>query len=314
MRRVRAAGGVLLLIYLLGLAYLGFRPFHPILGHENPSACAREAPGAASKLWKSLTATGQMMLEVDLRTESTGQGGPARIVSFSRSTMSRNFTLGQSGNGLVFRLRTTETDFDGQHRSLLVPQVFADTDWHRLRITFDGHQVQLFVDGQLHPQTLELGGDFSNWGRNHILVIGDEVTGGRPWHGELRHLAIYDGESAEPVWNLDFQTLEPLRYRNLFITVDPAAYDQDDCILNIFGFIPLAALLWWTIPRLRLWVVGPVGLSISAIIEFAQRGIDRRVPCLSDLICNLLGTLLGVLIIWGMLKVHSKIGINRRSA
>lgn len=314
MKRIRASGGVFLLIYLLGLAYLGFRPFRPILGYETPAAGAREVPGAPSKLWKALTASGQMILEVELRTDSTGQGGPARIVSFSRSTMSRNFTLGQSGNGLVFRLRTTETDHDGQHRSLLVPQVFTDTDWHRVRVVFDGHHVQLFVDGQLHPQTLELGGDFSNWGKNHILVIGDEVTGGRPWLGEIRHLSIFDGESDEPVWTLDFQTLEPLRYRNLFVSVDPAAYDQEDCILNVLGFVPLAGLLWWTVPRLRLWVVGPIGLTLSAIIEWVQRGIDRRVPCLPDLICNLLGTLLGMLIIWGMLKIHSKIGINRRRA
>ncbi|MEA2069602.1 MAG: hypothetical protein U9P12_10405, partial [Verrucomicrobiota bacterium] len=136
MRLPRPVCWLLVAAYFLTLAYFAFRPFRPVpglaygpAGEEWRGGAVQLGEGAAleetrgvSNLRKSLMASGQMSLEVLLQTDVSGQGGPARIITYSRNAMGRNFTLGQEGNGLVFRLRTTEAN--GQYECLLVPQVF----------------------------------------------------------------------------------------------------------------------------------------------------------------------------------------------
>lgn len=45
---------------------------------------------------------------------------------------------------------------------------------------------------KLKAQSDLLKGDFSNWDRSCNLVIGNEVTGDRPWKGKIYYAAIYD--------------------------------------------------------------------------------------------------------------------------
>ena len=72
----------------------------------------------------------ELSLEVVLKTDVASQGGPARIVSFSRDANNRNFTRGQEGkslgskvNNLVFRLRTDKTDKNGTNPQLKLGKI-----------------------------------------------------------------------------------------------------------------------------------------------------------------------------------------------
>lgn len=328
----------MLLGYLLLLAYFGFRPFEPIPGklyHDAAPAtngffrvgAALEDAAGAAVLLGHLVESGRMSLEILLKTDSLRQGGPARIISFSRDSMSRNFTLGQSGNGLSFRLRTTETDANGMYPSLLVPRVFDEQRFQHLAVVYDGKRVQLYVDGKLRPETIELHGDFDNWSRSHVLVLGDEVPGGRPWTGTVESLSIYDraltakevallGEGKPvPGAVYAFRVIEkgggemhPLKYRNPFAFSD-SVFSRSDCIANVVGFIPVAALLWFSVAWSSKWKRFTVvfllpmlfGLLASVAIELGQRYIKGRVPCGLDLVYNLLGTVFGCSLLWLMM-------------
>lgn len=330
--------GLLVLIYLLTMARFAFRPFQWVPGKYYPEeqverrdGAVHLLPGAAledrrnvDRVRKTLMDSGRVSLEVVLKTDSLTQGGPARIVSFSRNAMSRNFTLAQEGHALVFRLRTSRTDHNGMLPELIVPGVFDDSRFQHLVVVYNGATVRLYVDGKLHPMGIELAGDFGNWGRNHALVFGDEVPGGRPWSGRLQRVAVYDrnldanevetlfagNPVSPPILAEDFQTLERLRYRNLFIDSDPSAYSQVDCVANIIGFIPLAGLVWLVFPKalkkrgqLAVWLVpAMLGFAASLSIELVQRFVGYRVPCLLDLVYNMLGTLLGCLLLWLLLR------------
>ncbi len=317
--------------YLLGLAYFGFRPFERIPGVVHPGPALEDAAGA-KVLLERLGKTGRMTLEILLKTDSLGQGGPARIISFSRDSMRRNFTLGQSGNGLVFRLRTTETDRNGMYPSLLVPKVFDDRKPQHLAVTYDGAKVRLYIDGELHPTEVDLAGSFENWGRSYLLTVGNEASGGRPWSGRIERFSVYGralgageveslckGSSVPDAVYIfhgseaEARGMHPLKYRNLFVFTD-AEFNRPDCIANIVGFIPLAALVWFALFRgqgKRQFVSAvllPVlfGVSISGTIELAQRYVVGRVPSLLDLVYNLLGTLLGCMFLWWTLSIYTR--------
>ena len=57
--------------------------------------------------------TGEIAIEAIVTTSRVPQFGPARIISLSRSTSKRNFTLGQQDGYLVFRLQTSNTNRNG---------------------------------------------------------------------------------------------------------------------------------------------------------------------------------------------------------
>ncbi|MCF7816556.1 MAG: VanZ family protein [Kiritimatiellales bacterium] len=344
-------------VYLLMLGYFAFKPFRlvphcfdtggTVMWNADRTA-VRIAPGGAledkrdsARLRNALVASGKMSLEVVLRTGSLNQSGPARIVSYSRDPMSRNFTLAQEGNGLAFRLRTTSTDLNGMLPCLVVPGVFDTSRRQHLVVTYDGTTVRLYVDGVASPGAEALTGGFENWGRDHALTVGDEATGERLWLGEIYRIVLYDralatdevkrlyhGETMEPnpaavveyAFNGDVPAgMKPLRYRNLFVVSDLSIFDRSDCLANIFGFIPLAPLLFFALPvavRPRKFVAVVVasvllGGAISGLFEVVQRYIVGRVPSVLDIACNVLGSLLGALILWSVgSKVRNRGRLN----
>jgi VanZ family protein len=91
--------------------------------------------------------TSQFTLCITLATSDIMQTGPARIVTLSEDTVRRNFTLGQKGSDLIFRLRTPLTGENGTNPYLTVPDVFSNKNLHNLVITYNGSDLFLYVDG-----------------------------------------------------------------------------------------------------------------------------------------------------------------------
>lgn len=93
-----------------------------------------------------MTATSQLTIVITLATLDINQTGPARIISLSKNPVSRNFTLGQEGNDLSFRLRTPLTGGNGDAPESIIPNLLSDTEFHRIAITYDGWTVRLYAD------------------------------------------------------------------------------------------------------------------------------------------------------------------------
>jgi len=115
-----------------------------------------EMTSPPSSLIQRLKATSQFSLSTVIATSDPTQRGPARIVSLSADPYRRNFTLGQEGSHLVFRLRTPITGENGMKPELIAPHIFSDTRPHHIVITYDGTSLVLFVDGLRHPHAVEL--------------------------------------------------------------------------------------------------------------------------------------------------------------
>lgn len=150
---------------------------------------------AAGKIINAVRASNGITVEAWVKPAGLTQSGPARIVTLSKDTLNRNFTLGQGPSGgstqaLDARLRTTTTDLNGRP-SLSSPHGTLTTKLTHVVYTRDASgTAKLYVDGQEMAKTL-IAGNFSTWDTGYRLALGNELTGDRPWLGEYHLVAIY---------------------------------------------------------------------------------------------------------------------------
>jgi hypothetical protein len=144
-------------------------------------------------------------LETWIANGNTTQEGPARIVSYSRNTGSRNFMLSQVAYQYNLRNRAflAESNNNGGPDMMTydVDQDAQATLQHVV-MTYDQlHGRNIFVDGRWTDDVDPIpAGRLWNWDPNHRLVMGNEVTEDRPWMGQIRFAAIYDRSlSAEQI-------------------------------------------------------------------------------------------------------------------
>ena len=145
--------------------------------------------GADQSLLDACRKTNQITVEAVVLTHSLTQGGPARIVTFSRDASNRNFTLGQQNDKLILRLRTPKTGTNGSKPQTELCSVESGKRTHVIATYRDG-ALTCYQDGQQVMTSSKVTGDFSNWSPCHLL-FGDEWTGGRDWSGSLEGIAIY---------------------------------------------------------------------------------------------------------------------------
>ncbi len=100
------------------------------------------------KLYGTLVSRNQLTLTVLMRTNNLEQTGPARIVTYSRDEFSRNFTLGQIGNTLTFRLRTPSSGPNGANPALYSGPVLKRNTPAFVAAVYDGRFSSLYVDGK----------------------------------------------------------------------------------------------------------------------------------------------------------------------
>ncbi|MEM7279818.1 MAG: PKD domain-containing protein, partial [Pseudomonadota bacterium] len=154
------------------------------------------SPGPASKLIDAARANNAFTMEAWLKTADLTQNGPARVVSISENSSSRNLTLGQGvynngGDRIEVRARTSDTSNNGQP-STATEQGSLTTDLQHVVFTIDDQgNTTIFIDG-VQRASEEIGGDLSNWDTDHVLSLANEASGDRPWLGELHLVAFYD--------------------------------------------------------------------------------------------------------------------------
>ena len=86
-----------------------------------------------------------LTLELWIKTADLKQSGPARILTYSINPGARNFTIGQSYDQLVIRLRTTETSLNGTHPHLIVDNTFDDRSLQHVVVTYDFSEQRVYI-------------------------------------------------------------------------------------------------------------------------------------------------------------------------
>ncbi len=132
--------------------------------------------------------TNQLSIELQFVSFSDEVSGPARIASCSKSWAERNWTIGQEGKDLKFRLRTPENGVNGTNSEITLGQIEVGKPYHLVLSYTSGNLVWL-LNGVL-GQSKSVVGDLSNWD-TCPLIFGDELTGDRSWYGEIRGVHLY---------------------------------------------------------------------------------------------------------------------------
>jgi hypothetical protein len=137
---------------------------------------------APRNLTKQLLMSSQFTLGASISAHDRNQTGPARIISLSADIRRRNFTLGQDGQDLIFRLRTPLTGPNGVNPSLRVPSVFSTAAVRHVVITYNGTNLNIYIDGRKRPESLEL---------TPALVVYNSVRQVEFPSSKLAHLVYY---------------------------------------------------------------------------------------------------------------------------
>ncbi len=149
----------------------------------------------ATRLVEACQTSNEISIEAWVRPAVADQPGPARLVTLSADSLSRNFTLAQGSGAFIgdvfeVRLRTSETSDNGLP-ALVSTAGTASAELTHVFYTRDATgQARLFVNGVQESAGLR-GGDLSTWDPTMLLGLAQEQNGLAPWLGEFRLVAIY---------------------------------------------------------------------------------------------------------------------------
>ncbi len=151
-----------------------------------------KATTAPARLMTKMKASHELTIEAWLKRAANvaANQSPANIVTLSLDTSRRNFTLGQTNqNRLHMRVRTTATDNNGSQSAQERSSV-ADI-CHVVFTRDQAGKVNFYLNGADSTNRPLVSGSFDNWDANCRFALANELSGDRPWLGELYLVAIY---------------------------------------------------------------------------------------------------------------------------
>ncbi len=151
----------------------------------------------SKKLHDMIRATGEYSLEAWVVPANVSQED-ARIISYSGSSTSRNFTLGQSLYNYEVLHRSSTTDQNAVFATADADQRLQASLQHVVVTFAPGQGRKIYVNGQatgdIDPQE---AGNLSEWDDSFAFVLGNETDSSSLWQGTLRMVAIHNRALSE---------------------------------------------------------------------------------------------------------------------
>lgn len=163
------------------------------------------APQVNKSLLEACRKTGALTIEGIFIPNNLKQVGPARIISFSLDGGTRNFTLGQSGENLILRLRASESGPTGNGTERTLCAIPPDMFCHVI-VSYGENELVCWLNGAKKLETKEYRGDFSTW-EEFFFVLGDEYKENREWGGRILGFAIYNRAMREEEAMANFEAI-----------------------------------------------------------------------------------------------------------
>ncbi len=144
----------------------------------------------ASRMIEAIRRSGEITIEAWIRPAKINQNGPARIVTLSKNSGERNFTVGHDGDRFDVRLRTTKTSVNGNPSLYSARKSLAAKLTHVAYTRDRSGRARIYINGKQRGER-KIAGATSNWNRSYQLALANELSGDRPWLGTYYLVAIY---------------------------------------------------------------------------------------------------------------------------
>lgn len=321
-RLARMVMPVALIVYGLGLLWpYEFRlplriPNHAewtevgTLRFDGPGLALSSAPPA----WQNATRVeGTFHVALRARSGAANQDGPARLLTLAQDTFVQNLMIGQQGDDLVVRIRGLCRGMPAHGRAcprqMRVSGVFASSGWVDINLSVEESRVTLTAGVQPAVERPLAEHALRGWDVRQRLALGNDVTGLRPWLGELAHVTI-DSPLGHENW------LDPTRFElpGRFWLMDRQPklapfyhVSWSDMIVNMLLYAPMAVLVAACFHRytaIRLIATILIILTISLSFEMAQLFVETRNFSLTDVMLNLAGGAVAAAVAYALVRLR----------
>ncbi len=200
---------------------------------------AQGSTTASAKLRNLITSTGEYSIEAWVAPGNVTQDGPARIITYSGGSTTRNFMLGQTLYNYDSFNRSDQTDQNGEPQ---LSTADADEDLQatlqHVVMTYDpANGRQLYVNGTFTDDTDPVnGGLLNDWDETYAFAVGSEVDNNNRWAGTVRLLAVHNRAltEAQIVQNFDVGVGE--KYFLLFNVSDHVGINDAYVVFEVSQF------------------------------------------------------------------------------
>jgi hypothetical protein len=199
---------------------------------------AQGSTAASKKLHDLIKSTGEYSIEAWVAPANVAQE-EARIVSYSGGTATRNFMLGQTLYSYDFLNRSTRTDPNGEPKLMTAP---GDRDLQatlqHVIATYDPvNGRRLYVNGVYTGDGDPSGaGSLTDWDDTFAFVLGNEVSGDKPFQGAFRMVAVYNRALTQQQIQTNFMAGVGEKYYLLFYVGHLVNVPQSYILLEVSQF------------------------------------------------------------------------------
>ena len=182
------------------------------------SGKAQGSTSASRKLYELIRGTGEYSIEAWVAPGNVAQED-VRIVSYSGGTATRNFMLGQTLYSYDFYNRASTTNVAGDPRltTSATDEDLQATLQHVVATYDPVNGRRIYVNGEDTGDTDPArGGTLADWDDTFAFVLGNEVSGDRPFAGTLRLVAMHNRALTPEQVRQNFQAGVGEKYYLLF--------------------------------------------------------------------------------------------------
>jgi hypothetical protein len=140
------------------------------------------ADGMDAAALESPRRTGQLSVEALITPAAVEPRGAGRIIALARGTEEPCFALGQQGDRLVLRMRTSQAA--AGIREVDLGKVVPGRALHVV-VTYASGRLACYLGGEAVAPAADVGGDLSAWAPERLVFGGD-------WAGRIENVAIYN--------------------------------------------------------------------------------------------------------------------------
>ncbi len=225
-------------------------------------------------------------------------GQSASIMMLASDFWHTDFAIGQHRSDLDVWLRRPGSDAAG-NPPFVIGDVFRPQHWTSIQVALHRSDIRIKVAGTTRLTGHLPAGSTRTWSAAEI-ALGDEVHGGGPWQGKIRHAEVRSPGHAVDYVRPGALSI-PARYLYLPDHVQPfpptSAADWLTLPIHLLAFIPVGFLL----ARARRPLVRPVPATLLAtglaiVLAAGKFLFHGRHMAVADIVVQAAGALLGALL------------------